>query len=128
MNLNLERPVSPAALSTRRIDAISANGVVIPFSSGGLDCGNALENYRVGRKRRLLNPIPPSVDRVGACKKKHYPDWILGVQSAWQRIGAELLCLLSTRFGRGDYDIDAASSLHQEPVPEVARGTDPEEG
>jgi hypothetical protein len=128
LNVEPERPASPAALSTRRIDAISPNGVVNPFSNRGLDCGNALENCRVDRKRRLLNPILPPMDRIGACKKKHYPDWILGVQSAWQRIGAELLCLLSARFGRGNYDNDAAPSLHQEPVPEVARGADREEG
>jgi len=106
----------PAFLSTRPINAISANGLVDPFSTVGIHRRDALENRGVDGKRRLLDPLLPPVDRFGTREKKHYPHWLLGVQPPRQPIGSELLSLLSARFGRGDYDINAAPSLYQKPV------------
>jgi hypothetical protein len=118
---------APPALSIRPIDAISANGVVDPFSSIGLYRSDALENRRVDGERGFLGAILPPVDRFGTCEEKYYSGWILGVQPPRQRISSELLSLLPSRFSRSDHDIDAAPSLRQKPVFEMAGGTVREE-
>ena len=119
----MRRQPAPPALSIRPIDAISANGVVDPFSSVGFYRGDALENRRVDGERGFLGAILPQVDRFGTCEEKYYSGWILGVQPPRQRLSSELLRLLPSRFGRSDHDIDAAPSLRQKPVFEMARGT-----
>jgi hypothetical protein len=118
----------PPGLSIPRIDAICPNGVVYPFSYVGTYCCDALENRRVDGKRRFLDSLLPPVDRFGTREKKHHPGWILGVQPPGQPISSQLLSLLSARFGWGDHDIDAASSLYQKSLSEMAGGTDREEG
>ena len=112
-----------ASLSTRRIDAIWLNGVVGPFSSVSIHRRDALENRGMVGKRSFFNPLLPPVGRFGTREKKHYPNWILGVQSLGQHIGAQLFRLLPARFRRGDHDASASASLYQKPLPEMARST-----
>ena len=110
-------------LSSRRIDAISANGFVDPFGSVGLYRRDALENCRVDRKRRLLDSFLSPVDRLGTSEKEHYPGGILGMQPPWQPLGAQLFSFLPARFSWGDYDDDANPSLCQKPLPEMEGGS-----
>jgi hypothetical protein len=117
-----------AFLSTCPIDAISAHGLVNPFSRVGLYCGDPLENRGVDGERRFLDPFFPSVDRFGTREKKHYSDWFLGVQPPRQSIGVKLLSLLPTRFGRSDHDLNATPTLCEKPLPEMAGGPDREKG
>src|SRR6202162_5231782 len=109
----------PPGLSIPRIDAICPHGVVYPFSYVGTYCCDALENRRVDGKRRFLDSLLPPVDRFGTREKKHHSGWILGVQPPGQHISSQLLSLLSARFGRGDHDIDAASSLYSKSLSEM---------
>ena len=107
-------------LSTQRIDAISAHGVVHPFSRVSIGRRDALENCGVDGKRHFFHSLFPPVDRFGTCQKKHYPNWFLGVQPSWKPVSPELLCLLSSRFGRSDYDAGTTASLHQKSLSEMA--------
>jgi hypothetical protein len=110
-------------LSSRRIDAISANGFVDPFGSVGLYRRDALENCRVDRKRRFLDSFLSPMDRLGTREKEYYPGRVLGMQSPWQPLSSQLLSFLPARFGRGDHDHDANPSLYQEPLPEMEGGS-----
>ena len=112
-----------ASLSTRRIDAICLNGVVGPFSSVSIHRRDALENRGMVGKRSFFNSLLPPVGRFRTREKKHYPNWILGVQPLGQHIGAKLFRLLPARFRRGDHDVGAIAALYQKPLPEMARST-----
>jgi len=66
-------------LSSLRIDAISHNGVVDPFSCGSIHRGDSLENRGVVRNCRLFNQILPPVGRFRTREKEYYSSRILGV-------------------------------------------------
>ena len=102
--------------------------MVHPFSDIGILSCDALESRGVGGKRRFLDTLLPPMDRFGTGKEKHYPNWLLGVQSSGKPVSAELLPFLSERFGRGNYDVDAPPSLYQKLVPEMAGGSDRQAG
>jgi hypothetical protein len=75
-------------------DAIAKNvrvGYVFFFD----DRDEYLEGDRLVGQPDLRDSISAAMDRLGACRKKHHPDWILGVQPFWKPLGVELFHFLS---------------------------------
>src|SRR5580704_14147293 len=74
-------------------DAIAKNvrvGYVFFFD----DRDEYLEGDRVVGQPDLRDSISAAMDRLGARRKKHHPDWILGVQPFWKPLGVELFHFL----------------------------------
>ena len=59
-----------------------------------------LENSWLDRQRCFRRPLHYSMDRIGTGAQEHYSGWFLGMQRDWLDPAADLLRVLSPRFGR----------------------------